>query len=65
MTKRDVIAKLKSMVRECGSQSALAERLKVHPSDLNYVLKGRRDPTPKILAAIRWKKVISYEPIAG
>ena len=46
------IIRLREMASEMGSQKALAEKLGVTQSYLSDVLNGRREPGPKMLAAL-------------
>jgi len=43
------------------TQLAVALALGVSTSHLNDVLRGRRKPGPKIIRALGFKKVVSYE----
>ena len=44
-----------------GSQSAWARRSGVNRSQLNHVLSGKRRLSPRIIQALKLKKVVAYE----
>lgn len=57
---------VRDMLRELARPStdaALAKNLKLSPSYLSDVLLGRREPGPKLLAALGLRKVVSYERV--
>jgi hypothetical protein len=56
----DVFAALRLACREAGGQKAWAEAHGVTPQHLNDVLAGRREVTPRILAALGFRQVVRY-----
>lgn len=52
---------LRGRVKEAGSQRAFAESCSVSEAYLSDILRMRRSPGPKILDAVGYKRVISYE----
>lgn len=44
-------------------QAKLAETLEVSLSYLNDILRGRREPGPKILAALGLERVVTYRRV--
>ncbi len=60
LSKNEVLALLRARAEKAGSQRALAERLGVTPAYLSDVLQGRREPGPKILAALGLRRVEMY-----
>lgn len=63
MTLDELIQTLAQEAVALGSQKKLALKLKVSPAYLGDVLNGRKEPGPKILAAKRVRRVVSYERI--
>lgn len=55
-----VIRRIEALVRERGSQSAVARALGVSTSDLSRVLLGRDEPGPKLLRALGFVRVVRY-----
>ena len=47
-----------------GSQSAVARAYGIPQPVLNRVLHGHQQPTPQLLRAIGWVKVVTYQPIS-
>lgn len=60
-----VIRSLRKQSQARGSQRALAKYLGVSPAYLSDVLKGRREPGPKILDALGMTKRTVYAPTDG
>lgn len=58
-----VIEILRKRVDAAGSQTKAAQELGVSIPYLHEILNGRRDPGPKILAALNMRKVVTFEPI--
>jgi transcriptional regulator with XRE-family HTH domain len=54
---------LRAEVQRQGSQRLLAQRCGVTESFLSDVLRGRRDPGPKLLAALGLRQVVCIEPL--
>ena len=52
ITKPDVLAALRKAVEDAGSARAYAEQVGLSRSYLSDVLAGRREPGPKVLAAL-------------
>lgn len=63
MTLDELIAELKQDAATIGSQKRLALKMHVSPAYLGDVINGRKEPGPKILAAKRIRRVVSYERI--
>jgi len=62
----DVIEILRDdITASIDGQAAWARTHGVSPAYVNDVLNGRRDPGPKILAAIGFEKVVTYRPKEG
>ena len=57
----DVLRLLHEVVEGAGSQSAWARRSGVNRSQLNHVLSGKRRLSPRIIQALKLKKVVAYE----
>lgn len=51
----DVRAQLRKMVKELGTQRAVAEKLGIGRQYLSDVLSGKRDPGPAVLNALGLK----------
>ena len=58
MTKADVVRRLKERTHAAGSQAALARELRITPAYLSQVLRGTREPGPKLLQALGLERVI-------
>jgi hypothetical protein len=54
---------LEQKVRTFGSQKALAEYCGVGQAYLSDVMRGNREPGVKIVAALGFQKVVTYEPL--
>lgn len=65
LTESDVITLLDSRVRAAGSQSNFAKRHRMSLAYLGDVLKRKRGPGEKILAALGLVKVIIYQQAGG
>lgn len=48
-------------VKACGTQKAFADKVGVTQGYINDILKKKREPGPKILDALGFRKVIIYE----
>lgn len=55
-------AALKSFVSQHETQAAAARAMRVSPQYLHDVLEARREPGKKILRALKWEKVVTYQP---
>jgi hypothetical protein len=58
-------AALSAACQEAGGNSAWATRHGVTPSYVSQTLAMHRTPGPKLLDAMRWRKVVTYEPVAA
>jgi transcriptional regulator with XRE-family HTH domain len=63
MTKTEFIAYLREQVAVFGSQHRLAEHCGVADSYLSDVLTGRREPGQKLLDALGFRRVVTYERV--
>jgi transcriptional regulator with XRE-family HTH domain len=66
LTRFDVLAQLRIRINIAGSLRQYAKALDVSPAYLSDVMRGNRDPGPKVLAALGFRKcvtpaVIHYE----
>jgi DNA-binding transcriptional regulator YdaS (Cro superfamily) len=59
----DLLAHLRDL-QGTGTRHALAVRLGVPHPVLYQVLSGRMAPPPRLLAAVGWERVVTYQPIA-
>ena len=59
----DLYAKIRNSCSEAGGQTAWAFAHGISPQYVSDVLNGRTDPGPKILAALKYRRVITYERI--
>ena len=57
-----VIEELESRIAEAGSQKACAEDLKISPSYLHDIIKGKRALTPAILSKLGYVRVSVHVP---
>lgn len=57
-TRFQVLDRIRREIVQDGSQAAFARRAKVSPAYVSDVLKGRRDPGPSILVALKMKFVV-------
>lgn len=62
MTGRLFHMKLKGMVYEAGSQKAFAKAHGISEQFLHDILAGRREPGKKLLDAMGWERIITYQP---
>lgn len=64
MITRDELTELiRAAARKAGSQRALARGWKVTPAYITDLLKGLRDPGPRILAAMGYERVVLYRKV--
>lgn len=61
MSKPELIQHLRRLVRQHGSQIAVARLLGLRPSYFSDVINKHREPGPKILRALKLKRVVKYE----
>ena len=61
MTEDEVRDMLKEAIEKAGSQLAFSLERDVDHSCLTPILRGRKPPTPQVLAALGLRKVVSYE----
>lgn len=60
MTAEEFRTYLKEQVKHFGSQRAFAKHCGVHEAFLSDIIRGRRDPGPKLLWALGFRRVITY-----
>lgn len=65
LTYDDIRARLSTAVRDLGSQKALAEKAGVSQTYLCDVLRGRREPGERLLAAIDLRRVDRFVSLRG
>ncbi len=53
----DVMRLLRSAVEQAGGQTSFARNADVNRTELNKVLKGKRTPNKKMIAALKLRKV--------
>jgi hypothetical protein len=63
LTHAELLAHFANEVRELGGQLHWAQAAGVRQGYVADVLRGRREPGPKILAALGYKRVTHYEPV--
>jgi len=61
--KSNLLAELYCIIADAGNQANAAKKLSISPSYLCDVLSGKREPGKKLLLALKFKRVITYEPI--
>lgn len=61
MTRDELTLRIHAAAKVAGSQRALAKQWDVSPSYVTDLLRGLRDPGPKILEALGIERVITYE----
>jgi DNA-binding transcriptional regulator YdaS (Cro superfamily) len=54
---------LKTQACDWGSQKVLARHLGVNEAYLSDVIRGRRDPSERLLLACGLRRVVTYETI--
>jgi hypothetical protein len=55
---------LKEQACQCGSQKTLARHLDVNEAYLSDVIRGRRDPSERLLTACGFRRVIRYQRLS-
>lgn len=63
MTQRQILAALRKLVENYDSQRTAALTLNISSQYLNDVLRGRRQPGPKILKGLGLQKSEHYEKV--
>jgi len=63
MTKESLVKMLHKRADACGSWVLLAKSLSISPQYLQDIKDGRRDPGAKLLTAIGFIRVVSYEKV--
>ena len=58
----DVFVQMRAACKAAGGQAAWSERHGISPAYVSDVLNSRREPGPKILAALGLRKVVRYVP---
>ena len=58
-----LLERLRIAIAQAGSQDAAAKRLGVSGAYLCDVMKRRREPGPKLLDALGYRRVVVYEQI--
>lgn len=64
MTHSNFLKRLQIAVAQAGSQTALAKQLGISPSLVSMVLAQRWEPPPKLLRAMGYRRVVSYERVS-
>ena len=59
----DAISELRKRLDKAGTQTALAKELGISKPYLSDILRGRRDPGPKVLEQIGIRRIVMFEPI--
>lgn len=65
LTQSQIVELLRAAVEAAGTQKAFAQQHDVSEQYITDVLRGRREPGAKILAALGYEKVVSYRQIDG
>jgi transcriptional regulator with XRE-family HTH domain len=65
LTEADVRRRLALVWKRTGSQRAVATELRVNQATINEVLNGKREPPPKLLAALGLERVVTYRERQG
>ena len=60
--KSKLLAELYCIIADAGNQANAAKQLSISQSYLCDVLSGKREPGKKLLLALKFKRVITYEP---
>lgn len=56
----DLIAELSAAVVDAGGQAQFAQKANVSQAYINDLLSGKRTPGPKILAVLKYERVVMY-----
>jgi transcriptional regulator with XRE-family HTH domain len=62
MTEREVLKRLRSLVRYDQTQTDIAKKARVSPAFVCAVLKGTKEPSPKLLRLIGVERIVTYRP---
>lgn len=57
LSRDEVIGMLRAQIEKAGSLREWARRAKLSPAYISDIMRGRRDPGPPILAALKVQKV--------
>ena len=60
LNRDDVIALIKKLIEQEGTQTAAAAKMGIVPPYVNDLLKGKRDPGPEVLGFFGLEKKIVY-----
>lgn len=63
MTKTQFLRVLRRAVGEAGDQARLAQQLSVSQAVLSRVMNGKYEPTPGLLTAMGYRRVVRYERV--
>lgn len=61
ITRDDLAVRIRAAVKAAGSQRALARQWEISPSYLTDLLRGLREPGPKILEVLGVERVVMYQ----
>lgn len=62
-TQDQILKTLRDLVQEKGSQTAVAQVLKVTPQHVGDMLRGRRDVSDKIARRLGYEKIILFKKL--
>ncbi len=62
-TKDKIVQELQALVKQMGSQKAVAEHLHVSQQYLSDVLRGKTRPGPAFLYALGYERIEKYKEI--
>lgn len=65
MSPAEFLEYLSKEVTAAGGQTLYAVKVGISKQYLNDILKGRKEPGMKLLKAIGYKKIVTYEPTRG
>src|SRR5215469_762796 len=65
LDQKDVVRSLRLEVKRAGSQKEWAKKNGVTQSLISMVLSGDRPPNNKIISALKLRRVVVYERLAG
>ena len=65
MSPAEFLEYLSKEVAAAGGQTLYAVHVGISKQYLNDILKGRKEPGMKLLKAIGFKKIVTYEPTRG
>lgn len=61
VSQSDIVEILKSAIETAGSQKITAEILKISPSYLNDVIRGRRDVSAELATRLGFERIIIFK----